>query len=110
MGMGIGINVHTPDAGKIRGRQEPVACGVWYTSTGTAIPKLIKFQGEDGEIPAHLTNLHVLSFRKKKNYCGIPTVEYECDAVVDARRYLFHLLYYVEHQKWTVLWKSSQSI
>ena len=35
---------------------------------------------------------------------------YECDAVVDARRYLFHLLYYVEHQKWTVLWKSSQSI
>ena len=108
MGRGIGINVHTPDAGKIRGRQEPVACGVWYTSTGTAIPKLIKFQGEDGEIRT-LTNLHVLSF-EKKNYCGIPTVEYECDAVVDARRYLFHLLYYVEHQKWTVLWKSSQSI
>ncbi len=72
MGMGIGINVHTPDAGKIRGRQEPVACGVWYTSTGTAIPKLIKFQGEDGEIRT-LTNLHVLSF-EKKNYCGIPTV------------------------------------
>ncbi|GAA0799121.1 hypothetical protein DWX43_14975 [Clostridium sp. AF19-22AC] len=104
MGMGIGINVHSPDAGKIKGHQEPVACGVWYTSTGTAIPKMIKFQDADGHIRT-LSNLHVRTF-EKKNYCGIPTLEYECDAVVNSRKYIFHLLYYVEHQKWTVLWKS----
>ena len=107
-GMGIGSDVQGRGAGKSGGRGEAGACGVWYTSTGTAIAKLIKVQGEEGESRT-LTKLHVLSF-EKKNYCGIPTVEYECDAVVDARRYLFHLLYYVEHQKWTVLWKSSQSI
>ena len=105
MGMGIGINVHTPDAGKIRGRQEPVACGVWDKSTGDAIPKMIKFQDANGEIRT-LTHIHVLTY-EKKNYCGIPTVEYECNAVVSSIKYHFYLLYYVEHQKWTVLWKSA---
>lgn len=108
MGMGIGTNVYSPDAGKIKGHQEAVACGVWYTSTGTAIPKMIKFQDADGEIRT-LTHLHVRTF-EKKNYCGIPTLEYECDAVVHSRKYIFHLLYYIEHQKWTVLWKSAERL
>lgn len=104
MGMGIGINAEEPDAGAIRGHQEPVACGVWYTSTGTAIPKLLKFQDDNGEIHT-LTNLHVLSC-EKKNYCGIPTLEYECDVMLRSRRYRFHLLFYIERQEWKVLWKN----
>ena len=39
MGMGIGINTERPDEGQLRGRQEPVACYVWFTSTGRAMPR-----------------------------------------------------------------------
>ena len=44
MSMGIGINSEQPDAGELKGRQEPVACGVWFTSEGVAMPKMLKFR------------------------------------------------------------------
>ncbi len=103
MSMGIGINDERPDAGTLRGRQEPVACGVWFTSTGTAVPKMIKFQDSEGQIHT-LPNIHVISV-EKKFYCGIPTIEYECDTVIGACRQQFSLLFYVERQEWKILWR-----
>ena len=48
MGMGIGINAQNPDEGLLKAKQESVACGVWFTSTGNSMPKLIKIKNEDG--------------------------------------------------------------
>ena len=48
MGMGIGINSERPDEGKVRGWQEPVACYVWFTSEGKAIPKRLKYLDTEG--------------------------------------------------------------
>lgn len=104
MAMGIGINTSNPDAGNVKGRQEPVACGVWFTSTGRAIPKMIKFLDADG-CEQILTSIHVQS-AEHKFYCGIPSVEYVCDAIIGTRRQEFRLLFYVEEQQWKLLWKN----
>lgn len=104
MSMGIGINTQPPDAGNIKGCQKPIACGVWFTSTGTVMPKFFKFCGEDGEVRT-LSGIHILC-SEKKNYCGIPTLEYECSAEFEGCRYHFHLVYYIERQEWKILWKN----
>lgn len=103
MGMGIGINSQKPDEGRIRGRQNSVACYVWFTSRGEVMPKMIKFCDEDGEIHT-IQHVHVVS-REQKNYCGIPTLEFCCSAEIAAVRYDFLLLYYTERQEWKLLWK-----
>lgn len=107
MGMGIGINENPKDAGKIRGRQEAVACYVWFTSRGEVMPKMLKFADENGEIHT-LQHIHVIC-REQKNYCGIPTLEYRCDTVVSGHKYEFWLLYYIERQEWKILWQNQKT-
>ncbi len=51
MSMGIGINARKPDEGKLnRENLREVACGVWFTSTGTAMPTMIKYEDDEGMI------------------------------------------------------------
>lgn len=104
MGMGIGINAGLPDAGEIKGFQEPIACGAWFTSTGRILPKTIKFQDEEGVLHT-LSDIHVIH-SEEKFYCGIPTMEFECDIMLHEIRYLFRLLFYVERMEWKILWKT----
>lgn len=42
--MGIGTNAQHPDEGELTRKLDAVACGVWFTSKGAAIPKMIKYQ------------------------------------------------------------------
>lgn len=102
MGMGIGINDTAPDEGKIKGKQEPVACSVWFTSKGKIMPKMMKYQESDGEIVT-VYRIHVIS-SSKKNYCGIPTIEFECESTIGRYSTKFHLYYYIERQEWKVIW------
>lgn len=103
MGMGIGINSERPDEGKVRGWQEPVACYVWFTSEGKAIPKRLKYLDTEGFVQ-EIRGIHVVS-SSEKNYCGIPTVEYDCNCIIGNREYAFRLLYYLERHIWKLLWK-----
>lgn len=103
MGMGIGINSEKPDEGEVRGWQEPVACYVWFTSEGQAIPKRLKYLDEEGGMQ-EIRGIHVVS-SSEKNYCGILTVEYDCSCTIGNREYLFRLLYYLERHIWKLLWK-----
>ena len=48
MSMGIGTNAQHPDEGELTRKLDAVACGVWFTSKGAAIPKMIKYQDEEG--------------------------------------------------------------
>ena len=51
MSMGIGTNARKPDERKLkRDNLREIACGVWFTSTGTAMPKMIKYQDDEGMI------------------------------------------------------------
>lgn len=102
MTMGIGTNARHCDEGENRRLQEAVACGVWFTSRGTACPKLIKFQDVEGCIRT-IAGIHVL-MQEKKYYCGIPAVEYRCSTVKDGKEYLFRLYYYIETGCWKISW------
>lgn len=89
------------DAGNVKGTQRGVAVGVWYTATGVAMPKLIRYQLADQSIktiyPIYVTH------HEKKNYCGIPAIEYFCSAVIDDLRYEFKLIFYVEKGEWKIV-------
>ena len=103
MGMGIGIHSRTPDAGVLRERQEAVACGIWFTSTGVMMPKLLKYQDSRGVIKS-LTDIRVIT-SEKKHYCGIPTAEYVCEGSLEGYVRRFRLIYYMEKNEWKILWK-----
>ena len=48
MSMGIGTNTQNPDEGELKRDLEKIACGVWFTSTGSVMPKLVKYQDDEG--------------------------------------------------------------
>ena len=68
MNMGIGINSQKPDEGQLSRKLEEVACGVWFTSKGTAMPQLIKYQDQEGLIHS-ISQIRVIT-REKKYYWG----------------------------------------
>ena len=103
MGMGIGINTQHADEGELQRKMEEIACGVWFTCRGAAIPKLIKYQDEEGMIHS-ISPIQVLS-KEKKYYFGIPIQEYRCRTVSGDREYLFRLYYYMETNCWKLSWE-----
>ena len=105
MSMGIGTNARKPDEGKLkRENLREVACGVWFTSTGTAMPKMIKYEDDEGMIRS-VGQIHVQT-REKKYYCGIPIHEYLGSTVAQGKEYLFRLYYYAEENRWKLSWES----
>ena len=104
MGMGIGINDAAPDEGVLKGKQEPVACSVWFTATGRMIPKLLKYKEQNGEIIT-IYNVHVVT-SAKKNYCGIPTRDFDCEAVIGGILKKFRLNFNAESDiPWKMVWR-----
>lgn len=104
MSMGIGINSSSPDSGEIRGTQEAVACGIWFTSTGRVIPKTVKFEDDNGVY--HMLQHIRVTHQEEQNYCGIPTITFKCDTIYRDRQVEFHLIFYTEQRKWVILWKN----
>lgn len=104
MAFGIGMNTQTADKGTIRGRQEEAACGCWFTSTGRAIPKLVKYQDSEGILHC-ISDIEVL-YSEKQNFCGIPMISYRCRAADGGKEYHFTLLFHLEDSRWNIIWES----
>ena len=100
MGLGIGTNTEKPTEEKLYSKQYTVACGVWFTSTGRTLPKLIKFESDEGVLQT-LSDFHIL-YECDKNFCGIPTIEYHCQYTNNNKTFPFLLLFYIEEKKWKV--------
>ena len=103
MSMGIGTNTQNPDEGELKRDLEKIACGVWFTSTGSVMPKLVKYQDDEGLLHT-ISQIHVLP-QEKKYYCGIPIQEYRCSTVLGNQEYLFRLYYYLEENCWKISWE-----
>lgn len=104
--MGIGVNMQETDDGLLTGYKEAIACGVWFTSTGRPIPKSIKYKGDDEQL--HLLANIRINRVTRRNYCGIPTLVYNCTVNVDEQTYHFTLINCIEDiekQKWKILWR-----
>lgn len=104
MSMGIGINAQNPDEGELRRDLEAIACGVWFTSKGTVMPKMIKYQDNEGVIH-RISRIRVIT-QEEKHYCGIPILEYRCSTVFMDREYLFRLYYYPKTNCWKISWET----
>lgn len=53
MAFGTDIHMEKADAGSIRGEQENIAVGCWFTSRGDTSLQLLKYQDEEGQIHTH---------------------------------------------------------
>lgn len=103
MSMGIGINSQNTEEGELKRNLENVACGVWFTSQGNIMPKLIKYQDKDGLVHT-ISHIRIRS-HEKKYYCGIPIQEYHCSSCHENQEYLFRLYYYLETNCWKISWE-----
>ena len=85
-----GIDV---DSGIPKGNMYHIACSAWFTSTGQTMPRHFKFEDDAGEVQTV----------KDKNYSGIPSREYGCEAVIGGLIREFKLIFFLEACKWVML-------
>lgn len=100
MAFGIGSNVPEADAGSVRGTQRKIACECWFTSTGKIVPLMLKIQDEDGEIQT-IREITVHS-QEKKQYAGVPSIEYDCTLGVRGQSLRVWLIYYQAENRWVI--------
>lgn len=100
MAFGIGTNTELPNSGTFRGKLKEAACSCWFTSTGSATPRMLKYVDEDGVIRT-LQNITVLQ-EEQKYYNGIPTREYRCETEIEGISYSFLLLFRPENCTWSL--------
>lgn len=95
---GIGINTQGTESGKIRGTQLEVACGCWFTVSGKTKPYIVKIEDENKAIQT-LSNFHVY-YSERKNYCGIPSIEYVCSFILEGVETHAKMIYFKDTDKW----------
>lgn len=98
MAFGIGVNMEETDAGELRGEKMDIAVDCWFTSKGVTIPRMFKYQDVEGEVHS-VSEIRVLE-QEEKRYCGVPTVEYRCEVVLDQVCREVKLIFLVEEHRW----------
>ncbi|MGI6095293.1 MAG: hypothetical protein ACOYBL_07665 [Lachnospiraceae bacterium] len=100
MAFRIDTNMGLPDSGSYRGEIKEAACSCWFTSKGSATPRMLKYVDEEGIIRT-LQNITVLQ-EEQKYYNGISTREYRCETEIEGICYPFVLLFRPENCTWSV--------
>lgn len=101
MGFAVGMEKEKLQEKEVKGKYLKVAVGCWFTAAGKAIPKLVKYEDEDGL--RHLMNEIQVLKSEQKYYAGILSRKYVCSAVVDERRQEFILLYHPVENTWDMV-------
>lgn len=100
---GSDLNYNQENIDAPKGRQREIACYSWTTAAGVITPLLFKLKDEDGVIQS-FDKIHV-NFSEKKLYCGIPSLEFNCDVIINGIKVNLILQYYPETCKWYLLEK-----
>ena len=98
---GIGTNVKNIDNGEVKGKIYHIACKVWFTSSCSPRPLSFKFEGDDGIIQT-VSNISI-KCSEDKNYSGIASKEFSCEAVIGGIRHQFKLVFYLEDCRWVMV-------
>jgi len=98
---GIGTNVKENDSGKLNGKTYNIACKAWFTASCSPRPLSLKFEGDDGIIQT-ISDI-TIKCSEDKNYNGIPSKEFQCDAIIGGIRLEFKLVFYMESCKWVMV-------
>ena len=102
MAFGIGTNTEQPNA-VVRGEQIGIACECWFTCSGRTTPVMIKIEDEDGEIRT-IRQIQIHS-QEKKQYCGIPSEEFDCTIIILGQKIGVKLIHYMTESKWVLVYK-----
>ena len=89
------------DSGVPKGNMYHIACSTWFTATGKAMPQYFKFEDDNGDIQTVRDIL--IKYTENKNFSGIPSREYGCEAVVGGLTRQFNLIFYLDACKWFML-------
>ncbi|MCD8083928.1 MAG: hypothetical protein LUE86_10570 [Clostridiales bacterium] len=84
-----------------KGKLYHIACKTWFTSTGAAMPLSFKFEDDIGEI--QMVRDITVRYAEEKNFSGIPSREYGCEAVIGGMVREFRLIFYCETCLWVML-------
>lgn len=101
MGFAVGMETERLQERAIRGIPRKVAADCWFTSTGKMIPRMIKYEDEEG-FRHMLKDIEVLK-SDKKYYAGIPIHRYDCRTVINNRIQQFILCYHPEDNTWDMI-------
>lgn len=93
----------TPDSSMPQGKMYHIAVLAWFRSAGNVAPApmLFKFQDDNGDL--QVVRELTVHYSEEKNYSGIPSVEYGCEAIVGGLIRTFKIIYYLEAKKWIML-------
>lgn len=89
------------DSGQLNGNIYHIACKSWTTTEGKVMPLSFKFEGDDGSI-IMVTNIQIL-YSEDKNFSGIPSREFGCEAIIGGLFRTFRLILYCERCKWVMV-------
>ncbi len=103
MAFGIGTNTQKTEAGPVKGTQREIACDCWFTTNGKIIPRMLKIQDEDGEIRV-IKQIAVHS-QEAKNFCGIPSVEFDCTLTILEHEISAQLIFYQTESRWVLRYR-----
>lgn len=84
-----------------QGYYKKVAVGCWFTASGRGMPKLIKYEDEDGCIQT-IRGIQVVK-DEKGYYSGLISHKYWCKGEVDGDVRSFTLLYCPKDNKWDLV-------
>ena len=89
------------DSGAPSGKMYHIAVMAWFRSTGDPIPMSFKFQDDSGQIQS-VKEIDV-RYSEDRNYSGIPSKEYGCEAIIGGMIRAFKLIFYTEACKWVMV-------
>ncbi len=105
MPTGSNLNFNTENIDAPKGRQREIACYSWTTASGAIRPIMFKIMDENDVIQT--IKITQVNYSEKKVYCGIPSFEFNCDAIINGIRVNLILQYFTETCKWFLLEKLS---
>lgn len=98
----FGTNAINPTQDNIKKQQKNIACECWFTKSGKITPLMFKYEDDDGEIHT-VRDIQVIKV-EKKNYSGIPSLEYRCKILLSGFQLEVCLVYYIENNNWVILY------
>lgn len=101
MAFGIGTNTESLEHQALAGTYRDVAVKCWFTSTGRAIPLMLKVQIENEEI-IEVKHMRVLT-SDKQYFAGVINWKYKCLAEVNHNLQEFTLLFNPEECSWKLV-------
>lgn len=101
MAFGIGTNTALPEHQMLKGTTHEVAVKCWFTSTGRAMPLMMKVQTKEEEL-IEVNKIQVLT-SEKQFFAGILNWKYRCRAVINQQIQEFTLLFCPEECSWKLI-------